>query len=121
MSAKDVLVWLFARKTRAGSKYLYGDNQGLMAQVALKAFRDYQSRQEADSRWKTDEITGRERKVGRSEWYDGDHKVSVIDGYSHDYDCYVTDIIIAPRNLRGNQHVIIDGDGNVLLNEWHDK
>jgi hypothetical protein len=25
MSAKDVLIWLFARKTRAGSKYLYGD------------------------------------------------------------------------------------------------
>jgi hypothetical protein len=107
----------YVRKQREAQARL----EGLMAQAALKAWRDYQSRREADSRWATDEITGRERKVGRNEWYDGDMKVSVIDGYSRDYDRYVTDILIFPRDVQGRQHVLVDGDGNVLLNEWHEK
>lgn len=131
MSLWKGVVWAVGRNTEWGKRQLGEEGsvekdlrirrEDLMAQAALKAFRDYQSRREADSRWKTDEITGRERKVGRSEWYDGDIRVSVIDGYSRDYDRYVTDIILAPRDVRGNQHVLIDGDGNVLLNEWHDK
>jgi hypothetical protein len=42
MSGKDFLVWLFARKTKAGSKYLYGDEAAFqrlirVGQVAICA------------------------------------------------------------------------------------
>lgn len=121
-------VWAVGRNTEWGRKQLGRETlleqevrERLMAQAVLQAFRDYQTRREADSRWKTDEITGRERQAGRKEWYDGDLKISVIDGYSRDYDRYVTDILIFPRDVAGNQHVIIDENGNTLLNEWHAK
>lgn len=127
MSLKRALVRLFARNTRPGSQYLHGpawrEFQGLMAQAALKAWRDYQALREGDSRRKIDPISGGDVHAGRSEWRDGDVAISIVDGYSRDYDRYVTDIVLAPTTgpYRGRQHVIIDEQGNVLLNEWHEK
>lgn len=108
----------YVKKQRAARVQL----EGLMAQVALRAWRDYQSRRESDSRRKTD-ARGLDVHASRSEWHDGDFVISVADGYSRDYDRYITDILVIPtvgNPNNGRQHVGIDDNGSVLFNEWHE-
>lgn len=126
------VVWLFLRNTKWGSRYLYGPEQAayklLMLQIAERAwgqsqqYRDYQSRREADSRRKFD-AHGNDVAAGRNEWTDGEFLVSVTDGYSRNYNCYVTDVIIAPRDHSGDRyHVILDSEsGAELYAEYHQK
>jgi hypothetical protein len=112
-SFKDIMVWLFARKTKAGSQYLYGSANELEGLIAVAVRRAYQN----NRTW---------RAQGRREvqYEDGDFTVKVRSGYSRDSDADVTDIMIIPRhdNPRGShQHVIIDEDGNEIMNEWREK
>lgn len=92
--------------------------EGLMAQAALRAWSNYQSQREADSRWR-DSGGGR----GHSTQYrDGDVQVEVVNGYSRDLDQYTTDIKIIHRDPRITQHlhVVFDELGNEIVNEWRD-
>lgn len=59
---------------------------------------------------------------GRDEWIEGNLKISVVNGYSSDYDAYTTDILVIPLDGSTKQklHVIFDEDGNEIFNEWHD-
>lgn len=111
MSFRDALVWLLARNTRPGSRYLYGDQafrelQGLIAVAIRRAYQD--NRASA-------------AQSGRSVQYcDGDLEVLVKVGYNRDHDCYVTDIIVRPlaKGWQGShQHVIIDEAGNEIMND----
>lgn len=115
MSAKDVLVWLFARNTKPGSRYLRGGVQGLMAQAALRAFRNYQEQRESDSRWREDGSRGKSLQ-----YEDGDVRVEVVNGYSQDTDEYTTDIKVIHRDSRVTEHlhVIYDEQGKEIMNEW---
>jgi hypothetical protein len=53
---------------------------------------------------------------------DEDVKVRVKDGYSRDFDVFVTDIIVSHRDpsITKHVHVIYDVDGNERLSEYHD-
>jgi|GEM_PF-5282176 len=83
MSAKDVLVWLFARKTKAGSRYLYGDPE---AARRLRMQEAEQLRDRLDAiQAKLDE---RNAEVRAS-------------GHRHVYEPYATD------GMLGDVHVII--------------
>ena len=89
--------------------------EGLMAQAALRAFRDYQDRREADSRWRDDGGHGK-----AIQFEDDEVRVEVVNGYSRDYDQYTTDIKVMHRDSRASHHlhVIYDERGREIMNEW---
>jgi hypothetical protein len=117
MGFKRGLIWTFARNTEWGRRQLGEETmlekgvrhhwEGLMA-VAIR--RAYQNNRASAA------------QVGRDiQYVDGDVEVKVKVGYNRDYDCYVTDIIVKPLIKGwhgGHQHVIIDGHGRELMNEW---
>ena len=107
MSAKDVLVWLFARKTKAGSQYLYGEAHQRQIQRlgwhASQAYHASQAQKGRDLQYEDDEV-----------------RVEVKNGWDKRHRRYVTDILIYPRDGSGDRyHVVIDEAGNELLNEYH--
>ncbi len=118
----DVLGGFKSGAMRKGPNYIkkqqaaWAQLQGLMAQAALRAYKD--SRRE-QSRWRE----GSAKRGGHDKQYiDGDVKVLVVNGYSDDTDEYTTDIKIIHRDRRITQHlhVVFDEQGNEIVNEWND-
>lgn len=96
----------YVAKQRAARAQL----EGLMAVAIRRAYQDF----------RTEQARGRRELQYR----DGDLEVRVRSDYNRDHDCDVTDIVVIPRhdNPRGShQHVIIDENGNELMNEWRDR
>lgn len=56
------------------------------------------------------------------QYIDDDVRVEVKNGWDRKHRCYVTDILMIPRDGSGDRyHVIIDADGNELYSEFHEK
>ncbi len=103
-----MLVWLFARNTKPGSKYLYGDLEVLRQKLGAVATRAYE---------KSLAQKGRDLQ-----YIDEDVRVEVKNGYDVRHRCFVTDILIFPRDGSGSRyHVIIDSNGNELYSDFHEK
>lgn len=101
------LVWLFARKTGPGSRYLFGPDRQRqierLGRYASSAYHASQAQQGRDIQHEDDEV-----------------KVVVKNGWDRSRRCYVTDILVIPRDGTGDRyHVVIDADGDELLNEYH--
>jgi hypothetical protein len=108
MSVKDVFVWLFARNTKPGSRYLHGDARQRQAQrlgqYASNAYHTSQAQQGRDIQHEDEEV-----------------KVVVKNGWDRRHRRYVTDILVIPRDGTGDRyHVVLDAEGNELLSEFHE-
>lgn len=58
------------------------------------------------------------------QYLDGDYRVTVKSGYGFDQDSPTTEILIYPRrdNPSGSHwHIVIDDQGNEIMNEWRQK
>jgi hypothetical protein len=54
-----------------------------------------------------------------TQYEDSEFKVTVQSGYSKDYDCITTDVLIFDKqNKREHYHLIIDDLGHELYSEW---
>lgn len=111
MSVKDVLVWLFARKTSTGSRYLYGSqHEQDRADVVDRAYRRVQAKYQPGQ--------------ADLQYLDGEYRVTVKSGYGFDQDAATTEILIYPRqdNPSGSHwHIVIDDHGTEIMNEWRQK
>ena len=116
MSAKDVFVWLFGRNTKAGSRYLYGDPAAReqlereRAEIVERAYRHVQAKFQS--------------APADLQYLDGEYRVTVRSGYSFDRGRATTEILIYPRqnNASGSHwHIVIDDQGNEIMNEWRQK
>lgn len=107
------IVWAVGRNTEWGRKQLGRETlleQGvrerrieLLGRYASNAYHASQAQQGRDLQHKDDEV-----------------EVRVKNDWNRDHHRYVTDILVIPRDGTGDRyHVIIDGDGNELLNEYH--
>lgn len=86
------------------------DFQGLMAVAIRRAYQENRTR--------------RGRGKEEIQYQDGMFTVKVRSDYNRDHDCDVTNILIFPRKENPNgshQHVIIDENGNMLMNEWRER
>lgn len=108
------IVWAVARNTEPGRKALgketlleQGVRERKLGRIARVAYQNSLAQQGRDLQYE-----------------DEDCEVRVKMGYNRDHGCYVTDIIVKPKGdgwHGSHQHVIIDEQGNEIMNEWRDK